>query len=79
MNGVPGITHHRWYFDDANKYAKLLNAEQMGRLFFAVMRYAETLKMEDVEADIVFPYYEQCKKVDAALDRVIHGRKQGDA
>ena len=60
------ISHIRFYFDQIERLEKALNDEQMGRLFFALGRYARTGKREDVRADLVFPYTELCYAIDKA-------------
>lgn len=58
--------YHKWYMDAARVYGKIFNDEQMGRLFFAVMRYMETGKEEEVGEVIRFAYLDQCSKIDVA-------------
>lgn len=60
------MNHVRYYFNQIERLEKALNDEQMGRLFFAVARYARTGKREDVSADLIFPYSELCYAFDKA-------------
>lgn len=65
--GIPTeINHIRFYFNQIDKLKKVLDNEQMGRLFFAVADYAMTGVKADVEPDILYPYEECCFKVDKA-------------
>lgn len=58
--------YHKWYMDAARVYRKIFNDEQMGQLFFAVMRYMETGKEDEVGEVIRFAYLDQCSKIDVA-------------
>lgn len=58
------MNHIRFYFSQLEKMQKALNNEQMGKLVFAVYRYALTGKREDVDGDILYPYEECCYKID---------------
>ena len=58
------ITHIRYNMGQIERLEKALNEEQMGRLFFAVARYARTGKKEEVERALVFPYGELCYNID---------------
>ena len=60
------INHIRFYFNQIDKLKKVLDDEQMGRLFFAVANYAMTGVKADVEGDILYPYEDCCFKVDKA-------------
>ena len=69
MNIIPNdrtMNHVRYYFNQIERLEKALNDEQMGRLFFAVARYARTGKREDVSAELIFPYTEMCYAFDKA-------------
>ena len=61
--------HIRFYQSQIDKYEKCLNNEQMGRLFFAVARYAETGIKEEVQGDILYPYDEAVYKIDKLQGR----------
>lgn len=60
------MNHIRFYFGQIEKYNKVLNNEQMGRLFFAIADYAMTGNKQDVDGDILYPYEEAVYKVDKA-------------
>lgn len=60
------INHIRFYFNQIDKFVKVLNNEQMGRLFFAVANYAMTGVKADVEPDILYPYDECVYNIDKA-------------
>lgn len=58
------VNHVRYYFTQIERLEKALNDEQMGRLFFAVARYARTGKKEEVSPELIFPYSEMCYAFD---------------
>lgn len=68
-NETNTMNHIRFYFTQIEKYEKVLNNEQMGRLFFAVARYAETGIKEEVQGDILYPYDEAVYKIDKLQGR----------
>ena len=63
------INHIRFYFSQIERLEKALNDEQMGKLFFALARYARTFKREEMDPDLVFPYAELCYAMDRLNER----------
>ena len=68
------INHIRFYFNQIERLEKALNDEQMGKLFFALARYARTFEREEVDTDLVFPYTELCYSIDKTRMIVEGGR-----
>ena len=66
------INHIRFYFNQIERLEKALNDEQMGKLFFALARYARTFEREEVDQDLVFPYTILCFAIDRSR-RIIEG------
>ena len=60
------INHIRFYFGQIEKLRKVLDNEQMGRLFFNLADYAMGGERREVEPDILYPYEELCYKIDKA-------------
>lgn len=70
FKGVPTkINHIRFYFNQIDKLKRALNAEQMGRLFFAAANYAMTGVKDDVEPDILYPFNECIHNIDKAKSK----------
>lgn len=58
------MNHIRFYFPQIDKYKKVMNNEQMGRLFFAIASYAMTGVRPEVDGDILYPFDEAAYKID---------------
>lgn len=58
------MNHIRFYFNQIDKYKKVMNNEQMGRLFFAIASYAMTGVRPEVDGDILYPFDEVAYKID---------------
>lgn len=58
------ITHIKYYMNQIERLEKVLSEEEMGRLFFAVGRYARTGEREEMEASLIFPYNEFTRAID---------------
>lgn len=58
------MNHIRFYFNQIDKYKKVMSNEQMGRLFFAIASYAMTGVRPEVDGDILYPFDEAAYKID---------------
>lgn len=60
------LSWFKWFVSDAEVCSNTLSDEQMGRLFYAVMRYVDTGEKEDMPNAMQFPYSMFCGKVDSS-------------
>lgn len=64
----------KWYRKDADLYLSLTD-EQLGELVRAVMNYAATGEKVPISDEIIWPFGEQCRKIDAEKART-KGRQE---
>ena len=77
----------KWFTKDVKNYREVFNNEQMGELFFAVMKTVESNERVEVSKEIKFPYLQLCTTVaevrEAYLKKcetnAINGAKGGKA
>lgn len=60
------LSWFKWFVSDAEVCSNTLSDEQMGQLFYAVMRYVDIGEKEDVPKALQFPYSMFCGKVDSS-------------
>lgn len=56
----------KWFTKDVKNYREVFNNEQMGELFFAVMKTVESNERVEVSNEIKFAYLQLCTAVDEA-------------
>lgn len=67
------ITHIKYYMNQIERLEMVLSDEEMGKLFFAVGRYARTGEKEDMERNLIFPYNELTHAIDKQRMRIGNG------